>query len=209
MLAALAGALASLPAGIITMRVVEREGSYAVDELCLQADETVADELRDVVERVRGVVVESIRRIDKLPDPLAALELADRLVRGIGPPIETLVDGLPDAITCAWAIAMNLAPDGGLICSSPNAPAVGFTDAPWAPLDGARRLEGGAWMPQHWKMLRFELAAAPLDGARAVIVGRWAGMRFRTTELRQLELLADMATGAGRAPALSFMGAGR
>jgi hypothetical protein len=206
MLAAVAGALARLPASIVTLRVVEREGPHAVDEICLETDETLAEELRLVVERVGSVTVESVRAIDRLPDPLAALELADRLARRIGRPVQELVSGLPDALTCAWSIAIDIDRDGGVLAASANAPVPGMLDTPWAPLDGARRLPEGAWMPQRWKMLRYELAAAPLDAAsHVVIVGRWAGMRFRPTELRQLELLTEMAAEAEREPSRTIL----
>jgi hypothetical protein len=75
-------------------------------------------------------------------------------------------------------------------------------ETPWLPLDAARRLHFGEWMPQRWRMSRFELAAAPLGSPTAfVIVGRWPGMRFRPTELRQLDILTGMAL---RAPRSSF-----
>ena len=49
-------------------------------------------------------------------------------------------------------------------------------------------------MPPSWRLHRYELAASPLDEPnRFVIVGRPTGMRFTTVELRQLELLTDMA----------------
>jgi hypothetical protein len=73
-------------------------------------------------------------------------------------------------------------------------------DTPWLPLDSARRLHFGDWLPQRWRMSRFELAAVPFGSPRCfVIVGRWPGMRFRPAELRQLDILAGMALRAPRA----------
>jgi hypothetical protein len=81
--------------------------------------------------------------------------------------------------------------------STPDAPSPGVLEAPWLPLVGARRIEMTDRMPPGWRLHRFELAAAPLeDPHRFVIVGRPTGMRFIGTELRQLELLCDMAVRA-------------
>ena len=42
-------------------------------------------------------------------------------------------------------------------------------------------------------MSRFELGAVPLGSpTRCLIAGRWPGMRFRPTELRQMEILAGL-----------------
>lgn len=131
-------------------------------------------------------------------DPLAALQLADRLARGEGPALDVLISGLPDALSASWAMCLE-ATDRGLdvVSSSPDAPAPGILEAPWLPLVGARRLEMTDRMPPGWRLHRYELAAAPLDDpARFVIVGRPTGMRFTGVELRQFELLSDMAVRA-------------
>jgi hypothetical protein len=189
-----AGALGALPADIVSLRVIDREHRHAVDEICVEAQGILPDAMRDAVQAVPATVVETIRRIERIPDPLAALEVADRLVRRDGHPIETLIEGLPEALPASWAMALDAA-DGPLVrVASNGAPPPGDLDTPWLPLVGARRLELGERMPPRWRMSRFELAAAPLDSASSfVIVGRWAGMRFRTSELRSLELLSDLA----------------
>jgi hypothetical protein len=126
--------------------------------------------------------------------------LADRLMRGIGPPVQSLVDGLPDALPAAWAIAFDVQDELTLVAASPDAPVPGMLDTPWLPLDSARRLHFGDWLPQRWRMSRFELAAVPFGSPTCfVIVGRWPGMRFRPAELRQLDILAGMALRAPRA----------
>jgi hypothetical protein len=196
-LGSVATALGHLPASIVSMWVVEQEGSYAVDEFCLEAQGIPIDSLRATLQAIPGVVVETVRRVDRVPDPLAALSLADQLTRRIGPPVQTLVDGLPAALASAWAMVVRFTPELELIAASDTAPVPGVLETPWLPLDGARRLRHGEWMPQNWRMMRFELAAAPLGAlSRCVIVGRWAGMRYRSAELRQLELLAEMTQRA-------------
>jgi len=189
-----ATALSEVGANIVSLRVIDRDGRHAFDEICVEAESLLPEDIRKAVERSPGVVVETIRRSARIPDPLGALTLADRLARGEGPPTDVLVGGLPDALSTSWAMALE-ASDKGLevLCASPDAPSPGILDAPWLPLVGARRLEVTDRMPPGWRLHRYELAAAPLDEpTRFVMVGRPTGMRFIGNDLRQLELLTDM-----------------
>lgn len=197
-LGAVATALSGAGANITSLRVVDRDGRHAFDEICVEAESVLPDEIRTAVESVPGVVVETIRRTTRIPDPLAALVLADRLARGEGPPIDVLVGALPDALSASWAQALEASPRGLQVgCASPDAPPPGLLEAPWLPLVGARRIEMTDKMPPGWRLHRYELAAAPLDEPnRFLLVGRPTGMRFITSELRQLELLTDMAVRA-------------
>lgn len=194
-----ASALSQVGANIVSLRVIDRDDRHAFDEICVEALEVLPDEIRAAVEKAPGVVVETIRRTARIPDPLAALQLADRLARGEGPPFDVLIDGLPDALSASWTLALDSAAGAGLrvLSASPDAPSPGILEAPWLPLVGARRIEVTDRMPPGWRLHRYELAAAPLDDpARSILVGRPTGMRFTTSELRQLELLADMAVRA-------------
>jgi hypothetical protein len=199
MLGSVATSISHVPASIVTLRVVEHDSDHAVDELVVKAEGSSPEKLREAAEAIPGVVVECVRRVQNEPDPLAPLELADRLMRGIGPPTQTLVDGLPDAMPAAFAIAFDVQDELTLVATSPGAPVPAMLETPWLPLDCARRLHFGEWMPQRWRMSRFELAAVPLGSPTAfVVVGRWPGMRFRSSELRQLDILAAMALRAPR-----------
>jgi hypothetical protein len=191
----LASELGRLPADIVSLRVIERDSFQAVDEICIEGEGLSPERLREAAGKAPSVMVETVRRIARIPDPLSGLVLADSLVRGIGDPLLTLVEGLPDALTAAWAMALSSEPDGAQVgAASADAPGLGLMDTPWLPLTGARRLPLGEWAPANWRMHRFQLAVAPLSNSlQFVIVGRWAGMRFRPSELRQLELLTDMA----------------
>lgn len=197
-LGAAATAVSKAGANIVSLRVIDRDGRHAFDEICVEAHEVLPEDIRRAVETAPGVVVETIRRIARIPDPLAALTLADRLARGEGPPMDVLISGLPDALSASWAMSLEESDRGlDVTTASPDAPAPGILEAPWLPLVGARRLEMTDRMPPGWRLHRYELAAAPLDEpARFVIVGRPTGMRFTGSELRQLELLADMAVRA-------------
>jgi ACT domain-containing protein len=193
-----ATALSAVGANIVSLRVVDRDGNHAFDEICVEAESVLPEDIRKAVEACPGVVVETIRRIARIPDPLGALTLADRLARGEGPALDVLILGLPDALSTSWAMALEASERGlATLAATPDAPAPGILEAPWLPLVGARRLEVTDRMPPGWRMHRYELAAAPLDDpSRFLIVGRATGMRFTGSELRQLELLADMAVRA-------------
>jgi hypothetical protein len=192
----LASELGRLPADIVSLRVIDRDSFQAVDEICVEGEGLSPEKLREAAQRAPSVMVESVRRIARVPDPLSALALADRLARGAGDPKHTLIEGLPDALTATWAISLSIEADGAQLgAASADAPNPGLMDTPFLPLTRARRLPLGEWAPTNWRMHRYELAAAPLANSfEFVIVGRWAGMIFRPSELRQLELLADMAT---------------
>jgi hypothetical protein len=199
-LGSIATSISHVPASIVTMRVVEHDGDHAVDELVVSAEGASPEKLRDAAQAIPGVVVECVRRVATEPDPLAALELADKLMRGIGAPLQSLVDGLPEAMPAAFAMAFDVQDELTLLATSPGAPVPGMLETPWLPLDCARRLHFGEWMPQRWRMARFELAAVPLGSPTSfVVVGRWPGMRFRPGELRQLDILTGMALRAPRA----------
>lgn len=199
-LGSVASELGRLPADIVSLRVIDRDGFHAVDEICVDGEGLSPERLRRAAQNAPGVIVESVRRITRIPDPLSALSLADRLVRGTGEPINTLVDGLPEALSGAWALAVSIETEGPVVLAATDeAPAPGLMETPWLPLTRARRLPLGDWAPTNWRMHRYELAAAPMSNPfHLVIVGRWAGMIFRPSELRQLELLADMTTRAVR-----------
>jgi hypothetical protein len=191
----LATELGRLPADIVSLRVIDRDSFQAVDEICVEGEGLSPERLRAAAQRVPSVMVETIRRIARIPEPLSALALADRLSRGNGDPRHTLVEGLPDALSASWALALTVEGGGAQLgAASADAPNPGLIETPFLPLTRARRLPVGDWAPTNWRMHRYELAAAPLATAlEFVILGRWAGMIFRPSELRQLELLTDMA----------------
>lgn len=194
-LGSVATALSERGVNIVSLRVIDRVGRHAFDEVCVEAESVLPEDIREAIESVPGVVVETIRRTSRLPDPLGPLTLLDKLARGEGAPVETLIDGLCDALHATWSMALEATAQGlSVVTSTSEAPAPGIMEAPWLPLVSARRLEVTDRMPPGWRLHRYELAAAALDVAeRFVIVGRPTGMRFVGTELRQLELLCDMA----------------
>src|SRR5260221_8005523 len=85
-LGSVATSLSHVPASIVTLRVVEHDGEYAVDEVVLEAEGASPEEIRAAAQAIPGVAVECGRRVQSEPDPLAGLLLAHRLSRRIRDP---------------------------------------------------------------------------------------------------------------------------
>src|SRR5664279_8012 len=79
----------------------------------------------------------------------------------------------------------------------------------WAPVDQASVLDPEAdWVPEDWKAVGTEMAAAPLwDPDTAVIVGRPGGPAMRDSEVARLAHLAGLTSVVtGRSPLSIFAG---
>lgn len=199
-LAAMCRSLAEGECDVVTLEVVERADGYAVDDLVLEAPGRSPEAVRAVAESAADVIVEAVTPVDGPRRPEASLELAALLSVGEGDALETLATGLPGAMWASWAMVVEDGVAGPEVLSaSPQAPRNAQFATPWVPLDRPRRLDPAAWMPPAWRMRAgagtCELAAAPLHRASlAVLLGRSWAARFRPTELRQLGLLADLAS---------------
>jgi hypothetical protein len=199
MLAAVASAVSEGDADIVTIEVIHHADGLVVDNLCIDIGSTTPSALRRRVEQVPGVVVEVVRSVAAPPTSVDALELAASLVEHDDHRVEILVDGLPGALGVEWAMALELLDDGvHLLHASQRAPSPPEGSVPWMPLEGPRRLAVAPWMPTSWRLKSMvagglEIAASPLSSpTRAVAVARSSG-RFRPPELRQLEILAQLA----------------
>jgi hypothetical protein len=197
MLGSMATALSDGGANIVTLDVIDRDGGFAVDDLCVEAPEGLQAALQKAAEDVPGAVVEAIRPMDAFRDVPSPLELAAEILEtGPDDVLATLVDGLPGALWATWAAAIRKDEDAPtVLCGGTTSPSFTNVRTPWLPLHGPRRLEQALWMPPSWRMgrLAYEVAAAPLGSPdEAVILVRRFGPRFRPSEIDQLGLLARM-----------------
>ena len=199
MLASVASAISEVGADIVTIDVVHRSEGLVVDSLCVDIGPSTPPGLRWRVEQVHGVVVERIRSVGTPPSPVEVLELASSLAANDDNRIQVLVDGLPGALGAEWAMAIALHDEAvHLIHASSGAPTPPEGNVPWLPLEAPRRLAIAPWMPSSWRGRsveagELEIAASPLDNPmRAVAISRSSG-RFWPSELRQLEILAQLA----------------
>jgi hypothetical protein len=193
----LAAALGRGGANIVTLDVIDRVDGRAIDDLCVEAPDGVLDPLRRAVEEAPNAIVEAIRPLTSFRDVFAPMSLAGALAET--PSAEVLgllVERLPEALWASWCAAVTVV-DGQTItiAASSSAPSLTNVETPWLPLDRVRRLDSALWMPPAWRMgrLGYEVAATPFGTDGALMVVRRHGPRFRSSELRQLGLLVQMA----------------
>ena len=191
MLGAVATALGSVGADIVSLDVVERGPGGAVDDLLVQLPPGgLADVLITSARSVPGVVVESLRPYLGADDLHRDLELVDELAAAPAAALRLLVDLAPGVFRAGWALVVGPA---GLVGSA-GAPALEDVNLPWLPLAAPRRMGSReAWVPPRWTDLGIEMAAAPVGSPdRVVLVGRQGGPQFRASEVLRLAHLAGI-----------------
>jgi hypothetical protein len=200
-LGAVATALGSVGADILSLDVIERGPGSAIDDLVVELPpDKLADTLVSAAATVEGVHVESIRPYHGQIDPHRELELLDNLAAKPGESLPTLADGVARVFRAGWALVLG-APVGGqadVLAAGNSAPEVQTLPVPWWPPRPARALSaGGGWAPADWDRLGTELAVAPL-GDGALLVGRPA-LRWLPSELVRLQHLAAVAASVTEA----------
>jgi hypothetical protein len=197
-LGSLAVALGSVGADILSLDVVERGAGYAIDDLVVDLPAgAMPDMLITAAENLNGVHVDSIRPHTGLLEAHRELELIDHIAAGDGKrkKLQVLADEAPRVLRVGWCTVVRLTESGlERIVGSPGAPETQAAAAPWLPLQHAEALDATAdWVPQVWRDMDTELAAAPLgDHHTAVMLGRPGGPQFRPSEVARLGYLAGV-----------------
>lgn len=195
-LGALATALGSVGADILSVDVVERVDGTAVDDLVVDLPRrALPDALITAAEGLEGVRVDSVRPYTGVLDTHRELELIDHVAATIGDRLQALVDGIPRVLRVGWATVIHGAPDGNYrVVGSPAAPETRASDVPWLPLLAPTALDGAAeWVPSSWRERDTTLAAAPLGGGQQVLmIGRPGGPEFRPSEVARLGHMAGI-----------------
>jgi len=195
-LGALATALASVGADILSVDVVERGNGTAVDDLVVDLPRgALPDALITAAEALDGVRVDSVRPYTGVLDTHRELELIDHVAATIGDRLQVLVDGLPRVLRVGWATVIHSGSAGRL-------PRGG---QPRRPGDQGRRRSvaatGGTHRTRRHRRLgacvvaRVDttLAAAPLgSGEQALLIGRPGGPEFRPSEVARLGHMAGI-----------------
>ena len=205
-LGAVATALGAVDADILAMDVVERSPDLAVDDIVVSLPPgRQPDVLITAAETVPDVRVESVR-----PDPGIAArhrewELVEAIAADPAGAVGTLARMLPQVLRAGWAMVVQVDADGAirLLAGGGGVPDLTSITPGWAPVDHAAVLDPEApWVPQDWKTVGTEMAAAPLwDPTTAVIVGRPGGPALRDSEVARLAHLAGLTSVvAGRSP---------
>ncbi|NLE79846.1 MAG: amino acid-binding protein [Rhodococcus sp.] len=195
-LGALAVALGSVGADILSLDVVERETGFAIDDLVVDVEPgALPDTLITAAEALVDVHVDSIRPYTGLLDTHRELELIDHVATAADDRLQVLVDGAPRVLRVGWAAVVEPTPHGvNRLVGSSGAPETHATELPWLPLRRATVLDGQAsWAPQVWRDMDTTLAAAPLgDSDRVLMLGRPGGPEFRPSEVARLGYLAGI-----------------
>ena len=195
-LGALATALGSVGADILSVDVVERGAGFAVDDLVVDIPRgALPDALITAAELLDGVRVDSVRPYTGVLDTHRELELIDHVAATIGDRLQVLVDGIPRVLRVGWATVVHSGSNGPYrVVGSPASPETRAVRVPWFPLLAPAALDGTAeWVPQSWREMDTTLAVAPLgSGEQALMIGRPGGPEFRPSEVARLGHMAGI-----------------
>jgi hypothetical protein len=197
MLGAVATALGEAGADILSLDVVERGPSGAVDDLLVELPPGgLVDRLITFAQSVPGVTVESLRPYAGNADLHRDLELVDALAAQPAEALQVLADHAPGVFRAGWALVVG---DGRVVAGSRGAPEEAPKGLPATPT--ARRDDPHeSRVPDAWQLLGTELAVAPLGAEAVILLGRPGGPLFRASEvLRLAHLAAVTATVAATA----------
>jgi hypothetical protein len=204
-LGAVATALGTAGADIVSLDVLERVGGFAVDDVVVDLPrDRLPDSLITAVHTVPGVEVESLRPFAGALDTHRELDLLDALARAPeGTPAKLLAAELPRVFHCGWAVVLDCAGSAWeVVAASDAAPAFEDLALPWMPLSAPRLLPSDEdWLPERWREMAIEMMAAPYGGPGcAVVLGRSGGPAFRRSELLRLAHLTGIATTVASLP---------
>lgn len=163
-LGALALALGSVGADILSLDVVERGAGFAVDDLVVEVPQgALPDTLITAAESIGDVRVDSIRPYSGVLDTHRELELIDQVASAKDDRLQVLVDGVPRVLRVGWSTIIDMGPQGAYrVVGSPSAPETQAGSAPWMPLEKPATLDPESeWVPEIWRDMDTKLAAAP------------------------------------------------
>jgi hypothetical protein len=198
-LGAVATALGTAGADIVSLDVLERGDGFAVDDVVVDLPPgRLPDSLISAAQTVDGVQVESLRPFSGALDTHRELDLLDELARAPeGTAGKLLAAELPRVFSCSWAVVLDCAgATWDVVTASEAAPSFAGVDLPWMPVTTPVLLPSDdAWVPERWREMAIEMMAAPYgDQACGVLLGRSGGPAFRRSELLRLAHLAGIAS---------------
>jgi hypothetical protein len=195
-LGAVATALGSVGADILSVDVVERGGGAAIDDLVVELPSgRLPDVLITAAESIDGVEVDAVRPYAGVLDTHRELELVEEVAAEPANGLAVLAEGVPRIIRSGWALVLRHSAEGATpLAASSAAPETELPELPWLPLQRATVLDGEEdWVPETWRELGTELAATPLGKPeRSLLVGRPGGPMFRAAEVARLAHLAGI-----------------
>ena len=198
-LGAVATALGTAGADIVSLDVLERGDGFAVDDVVVDLPPgRLPDSLISAAQTVDGVRVESLRPFSGALDTHRELDLLDELARAPeGTAGKLLATELPRVFSCSWAVVLDCAgATWDVVAASEAAPSFAGVHLPWMPVTTPVLLPSDdPWVPERWREMAIEMMAAPYgDQACAMVLGRSGGPAFRRSELLRLAHLAGIAS---------------
>jgi hypothetical protein len=197
-LGAVATALGSIGADILSVDVVERGSGVAVDDLVVELPNgRLPDTLITAAESIPGVAVDAVRPYAGVLDTHRELELVEEVAAAEQDGLAVFADGVPRIVRAGWAMIVSQNGSGVTrLAASTAAPETTQVDLPWMPLERATVLDGDdPWVPETWRQLGTELAATPLGRSPlTLLVGRPGGPQFRAAEVARLAHLAGIVS---------------
>ncbi|WP_019815207.1 ACT domain-containing protein [Saccharomonospora saliphila] len=195
-LGAVASALGTVGADILSVDIVERGNGIAVDDLVVELPSgRLPDALITAAESVDGVEVDAVRPYAGVLDTHRELELVEQIAAQPASGLELLAEGVPRIVRAGWSLVVQHSGEAARrVAASTAAPQAPPEDLPWLPLQRATVLDAEAdWVPAMWRDLGTELAATPIGKPdRALLVGRPGGPMFRAAEVARLAHLAGI-----------------
>src|SRR5699024_961651 len=191
---AVATALGTVEADILSVDVVERGSGVAIDDLVVELPSgKLPDVLITAAESVDGGEVDAVRPYAGVLDTHRELELVEQIAEAPRDGLRTLAEGVPRIVRAGWSLVVSHS-DAGVhrLAASSAAPEAPVDELPWMPLERATVLDAEqSWVPRTWQDLGTELAATPLGKPdRALLVGRPGGPMYRAAEVARLAPLA-------------------
>lgn len=200
MLGAVATALGSVDADIISLDVVERTPGAAIDDLVVELPAgRLPDTLVSAAGAVADVRVESIRVYAGALDTQRELELIEAMAGDPGQAIAQLVAGVPRIFRAGWCLVVRRTGTGQAVVEevskpAPADPGKALDDFDLGSVDRARILDPDTdVLPVSFVAMETDLMAVPFDGSdHVLVVGRPGGPTFRPSEVARLVHLAGI-----------------
>ncbi len=205
-LGAVATALGTAGADIVSLDVLERADGVAVDDVVVDLPPgRLPDSLISAAQAIPDVEVESLRPFSGSLDTHRELELLESLAHAEeGTAVKLLAAELPRVLHSGWAAVLTGDGEGHQVrAASEAAPTFEGMCLPWLPLRSPVLLPSEAgWLPAQWREMAVEMMAAPFadqDGT-VVLLGRSGGPAYRRSELLRLVHLAGLAATVAHLP---------